>query len=85
VKLAWPQRHQTLQLLYGYSAAAISHWAANLLLMYIYRHWNFLLNDFASPLSKDHLSPERLALFAKKISDKGAPESYQKISGGPKD
>jgi hypothetical protein len=71
-KLAWPQQHQTLQLFYGYSTTAIFE-AANLTLMYIYCHWDFLLDDFASPLSKDHLSPVRLALFAKKIFEKGAP------------
>jgi hypothetical protein len=72
VKLAWLQWNKTPPLFYGHSTTTISE-ATNLILMYIYRHWDFLLDDFASPLSKDHLSLEQLALFAKKISNKVAP------------
>jgi hypothetical protein len=46
-----------------------THWV----LYHIYKNWDFLLDDFASPLAKKHLSTDRLKLFARKIHENGAP------------
>jgi hypothetical protein len=71
-RLAFPWRLKTLELLFGHARSTISE-GTNWILWYIYKHWDFLLDDFASPLATSHLSDDRLALFARKVHAKGAP------------
>jgi hypothetical protein len=71
-RLAHPIQIKSLELFFGYSESTISE-ATHWVLYHIYKYWDFLLDDFASPLAKKHLSTDRLKLFAQKIHQNGAP------------
>jgi len=71
-RLAWPTQLETLSMFFQYPSSTILE-AVNWILAHIHSNWDFLLHDFDSPLTSEHLSPARLRLFALKIHDKGAP------------
>jgi len=41
----------------------------NWIMEYLFKHWDFLLLDFSS----GQITPDRLSLFARKVSELGAP------------
>jgi hypothetical protein len=71
-RLAHPIKVRSLELFFGYRESTVSE-ATHWVLYHIYKNWDFLLDDFASPLQKKHLSTDRLKLFARKIHESGAP------------
>ena len=66
--LAAPTPLDTLSILLGYPKSVISE-GINWMMEYLFKHWDFLLQDFSS----GQLTPDRLALFARKVCEHGAP------------
>jgi hypothetical protein len=71
-RLAHPIQVKSLELFFGYHESTVSE-ATHWVLYHIYKYWDFLLDDFASPLAKKHLCTDRLKLFAQKVYENGAP------------
>ncbi|KAG0634032.1 hypothetical protein HOY80DRAFT_869723, partial [Tuber brumale] len=69
-RLAYPQRIEQMAIYLDYSAKRVSE-SYGWMLEYIWKSWDHLLCDFQLPAQ--HLSPERLQYFARKIHGKGAP------------
>jgi hypothetical protein len=63
---------ETLQLFFGYTKKVMVE-ATEWVMWFVHRHWDFLLDDFCSVNHEEYLSRDRLALFARKVHETGAP------------
>jgi hypothetical protein len=71
-QMAHPWRLETLQRFFGYTKKTMVE-ATDWVMWFIYKYWDFLLDDFCSVNHDELLSRDRLALFARKIYETGAP------------